>query len=1310
MPWGIKFIQSTDMNPCHHSGWAQPRFACNYQFCIQSIFFVAWAAVILLPQPLFVPCIARPLSTTLYFGVGLQCYQSLWLPPMTHSLPTVVAYKCPLQGCESWHPNLSAIKQHINRRASESDSAHMIPHPESLAGLQRANCSQKGPRSTYLPIETAELPVADDTFRTQSLFAQRSLFGVTVPTVATSDMQSYFPSANSPALKSIRKEVFQFLEYIRTQSCQEWSSSIRNIMADHGFKPIQPTSYQKYASTLCAFVYFCQHCPWDGRPTRASVSAIMWAAFAEPITAIRMLYMVEKFFCYSYHCMGRGPKSRDLRFIVADCAYLKYGLRGGFLSHVLTTLKNSDILGMNKAALPFKNPGAFQQLNTLKNIAFSCIPAADHQPISWTPNTSYSSLTVTTCGVLLTHAILRSAFNRLLVFISSVLDSYGVPELSYSNFVKIRDSQTSTHAGEGLVLFNPHLFPDAEAWQTNMLQKMDHSARSHFFTDAYAVGNHIVAGCHLSAGPGFRGTEDASLLLVNSLSQAPRNLRAIGCGDHVQIVLIPDYSKARPLSSQQPTLVAKSLPVALALLVVRYIFFMKRLEGVLSTEVKNCSTYLLSHRGQPVAAEGYNNILNDVFHSIGLGMSIHDLRHALEAFARHLQPLQSDAGLSSNREMANHSRRTSASYARDDFTVATIDADVLARNEIASYEWNMQILGHSNRLTDLYGAEQLPHCRELEPSNHQQPIKKQRLQLSLDSQDPPEIRDARCFWQKDPPLPLSLLQQSCKDFLHDIHDDALVVIPTASGKTRLITTFGAGVVIVISPFKKLGMQLLAVLGEGAYAWPLHECSEASVFANAKYIVVAIEHCVYNSQFVQFMQRLHADVGVSRLVVDEVHHLLQATHPDYRPCLSQFWSFRSRLPTIGIHAQLVGLTATLRQSDIPNLRRLLTGIANPMPIFRRSSFRDSITFELFWSNDDVTAKISCATASLGLAKCGKTIVFGTSLLSVQTLSVLMNCQALTSGVDLDVPQFELKNLLAASSCAGHGLDLKDITAVSVLGVPFDIETLLQWAGRIRVSGTVRIYLNQVHVVALSKSPDRRGELAKMFLNQQKYGINLQMACCRVLESNFELGGQSEISQTPQTQCHHALQQLPRCAKPTVLAASFDADSAMLNTDVCLTFNTASIVNLKLKMLAFIAGIPTAKCRVCYILGDQISTSCGAVCSRFSRTCFRCFQKHSYKDCKSPRFKLPGNSLCQRCFLPFGNACVGPNMHPGPIGSNCTSPACEVLPQAIFCLFHNKSPLIPPNCSANFSLFVQWLIHEDETTRLPGVLSILKALLP
>ena len=92
-------------------------------------------------------------------------------------------------------------------------------------------------------------------------------------------------------------------------------------------------------------------------------------------------------------------------------------------------------------------------------------------------------------------------------------------------------------------------------------------------------------------------------------------------------------------------------------------------------------------------------------------------------------------------------------------------------------------------------------------------------------------------------------------------------------------------------------------------------------------------------------------------------------------------------------------------------------------------------------------------------------------------------------------------MVASSCAGHGLDMKDIYAVYILGVPFDVETLLQWAGRIRQSGFVKLFLNKRMVVSLSRRDDRRGELAKVLVEAEEH--SLQEACCSVLDQECEL---------------------------------------------------------------------------------------------------------------------------------------------------------------------------------------------------------------
>jgi len=1251
----------------------------------------------------------------------------------------VMCYKCPM--CESWHPDFTGVKQHMTRR-------HNNQHIESIEGLDHGLCTQAGPRKTFIPVNSAEVHVAPDNFRTQSLFAQRSLFGVTVPSVESATMVSYFPpKIGSVIMTSIRNQVKEFMEWIEVQCCQEWSLDLRNRMAEHGFKPIQPVSYSKYSQTLTAFCFFCIHCPWIGRPAELSVGNIMWAAFAEIKTEIRMMYIVEKFLFYSYHCMGRGPKSRDLSFISAECACLKYGLRGGFLHYCLKTLQNGDISDFNAASVHFKKPSAFWQLTSLKNIAVSCMPVTSHQPVSWNEDSDFSSLTVLSVGVTLSHSSIRGAFEKLLVFVRAVLDSYGVPDLPLQRFKTVCDSPTSTHAGEGLVGFNPGLFPGCGAWLRAMQQTMVGDAKSHFFNDSYACANHLVVGLQISAGPGFRGTEDASILLVNSLSQAPRNIRATGKGDQLQICIIPEYSKQRPLSMQRPTLVAKFLPVELALLLLRYMICMKTLEGIISNEVNNCSTFLVTNCGRPIKAESYNQVLNATFRSLGLGLGLSDLRHGLEAFARHLPIPEEREGsaLNRNRLFANHGYRTSAGYGRDDFTVAHIDADILHQDEVASCVWNNVILRSSNRISDIEKKElppakkragELPHMlpklnahaspshtvelpgskvmnqiatlpsggsnfeRDQQPSqmmqsqapaaNHDQAVvlpsvfeKGDRMSQASQQQGLTAIRQPRIQ------SALYRVQEECIQFIKAVNEDSLVVLPTGSGKTRIVESFGEGegVVVVISPFQKLSVQLERVLGESAFRWPLTGCSETFCTAQARFIVVAIEHCEYNSQFVQFLRRIHAIRGISRLFVDEVHHLLEADKPEFRACLENFWMFRSNIINVGVKPLLTGMSATVRQCDVGRLCKLITGHQHTMPVFRRSCYRPSIKIGLQWEKNDFAAQSECIKKAQVFAKSDKTIIFCTTIHLVNLLATHLDCQAVTSGTAIDMERFQVTRLIVASSCAGHGLDLNDILTVCILGVPFDAETLIQGAGRIRKAGAVNVFLNIQHVVALSKKNDRRGELAKVFLDIQLTGKDPQEACCHLLDSDMQGSGMSNES-SQQTQGP------PAVAPP-------------LKHVVDLKLK--HVVDLKFRINAFISSFPQNCCKVCYMLGDRNFTTCGTVCSKVSGICIRCYRRHGVRDCTAQRFTLPGRALCFKCFLPFVKG-VGPDLHTGQIGPLCSSQMCDVLPQAAAVLFYSKSVHIPSRLHGDFDKFVLWLATLDSEAGMHGILVLLSKLLP
>lgn len=1251
--------------------------------------------------------------------------------------------------CEAWQYDLRQMKQHFDRHHKESE------YP-SLSELQSAMCSRTGERGSYRPIVSQEpIQAAPDTWRTQSLFAQRSMFGCSAIDISVDTMRSYFPPRTGSKLHTdIRKEVKTFLEWIESQCNEEWSTDIRNRMVPtRGFKPIQAVSHAKYVNTLSAFVYFCRHCPWISLPSCNSVGRILWSALAEEKTNIRMMYIAFKFFLYSYACMGRGPSSRDLANISADCAYLKYGLRGGFLHHCLIVLDDTDVSGLSDATRLLADSGAFKQVTILKQTACNCMPASSHQPISWTPDSAFSSLTVLAVSVTLTHEIIHQAFVKILEFVGNVLDAYEVPHLSVRQFMTIVDDSTSTHAGEGIVGFNPRLFPERDAWM-RANENMEGCGRNNFFSDSYACANHIVAGLHLSAGPGFRGTEDASLLLVNSMSQSPRNIRVTGRGNHTQFCVIPVYSKQRPLSNGQPAMVAKFLPCDLAFLLVRYIYFMKHLEGRLADQTSNCATFLVTNCGRPVEFGSYNMVLNDVFRSIGIRMGISHLRHGLEAFARHLPDTGAVVHYLRNRLYANHKATTSAGYGRDDYSVGQIDADILEQDEQASHCWNTLILKHSNRLTDCYDVHDIPETllkkREsgchLTFHNQVDEMPSKKLLMSSDIQqvfvEPSRsshdvLIHGDCTTGSRMPgsneahdgLQLSRLQIECITFLKGASTaDSTVIIPTGSGKTRLMECFVSQteVAVAISPFQKLGTQLLCSLGNGVFKWPLSACSESHCIENARIIVVAIEHCEYNSTFVHFLKRLHEKKRIVRFFFDEVHQLLQAAEkPDFRPCLGKFWTFRSELAGMQIHVPLVGLTATLRQSDVQQLCQLLTGISQTMPVFRRSCYRPNITIEMIWAENNAEAENRCTESSKEDAQTvGKTIVFGTTLHAVQSMAATMGCQAVTSGIPLDVASFTGKKLIVASSCAGHGLDDKDVKIVSIHGVPFDAETLIQWAGRIRQSGRVKLFLNKTLVLALSKSSDRRGELARIFVQHQQKGGDIQREICRLIDScddDMAPADSALMSQVPEERREAESVTKSPAGLYLMSQVSKESGKADIRPQLCaerstqqkqgssvVLFSLQDVADTKHKLLAFIASIPAGCCKICYILGIKSGSTCGLVCRKFSGICIRCFQKHSFQDCKNARFSMPGKALCYKCFLPFEKG-IGPDMHSGDIGAHCSTPMCDVMSRVAIILFYSNSIHIPSSLHGHFPQFLTWLGTLDKGTGFHGILKLMKSLM-
>jgi hypothetical protein len=155
-----------------------------------------------------------------------------------------------------------------------------------------------------------------------------------------------------------------------------------------------------------------------------------------------------------------------------------------------------------------------------------CNTEVHRQNITWKDG-EYTSLEVHTGAqglgrTLVTHAMLREVFRLMLADIRKDLESTEVPLLEITQFEQLRDSSTSTHAGEGLGTFN-HLWSVEDFVQRHELE----SFRLIFLQKAAKIMRLCACLVYMSGGPSPRGTEVAVTRLLNSQTEQQRNVLLI---------------------------------------------------------------------------------------------------------------------------------------------------------------------------------------------------------------------------------------------------------------------------------------------------------------------------------------------------------------------------------------------------------------------------------------------------------------------------------------------------------------------------------------------------------------------------------------------------------------------------------------------------------------------------------------------------------------------------------------------------------------------------------------------------------------
>ena len=186
-------------------------------------------------------------------------------------------------------------------------------------------------------------------------------------------------------------------------------------------------------------------------------------------------------------------------------------------------------------------------------------------------------------------------------------------------------------------------------------------------------------------------------------------------------------------------------------------------------------------------------------------------------------------------------------------------------------------------------------------------------------------------------------QREAMSMLSKAEHHAFIIMPTGSGKTTLVSSFKRDDTcsLVFAPFKVLVKQLGTVLAQKgkvvSYPFVSSDGDMFTILATADFIIMPYEAAPTSADMVCSLSRIGR---LGPIWIDEVHNLTTACR--FRLSLDSFWNLQAELHTRGLTPKMIGLSATLRPEDVPDVMRRLS-IAN-VDVYRRSCHRAELGFK------------------------------------------------------------------------------------------------------------------------------------------------------------------------------------------------------------------------------------------------------------------------------------------------------------------------------------------------------------------------------
>ncbi|EMT67217.1 Putative ATP-dependent DNA helicase Q1, partial [Fusarium odoratissimum] len=290
------------------------------------------------------------------------------------------------------------------------------------------------------------------------------------------------------------------------------------------------------------------------------------------------------------------------------------------------------------------------------------------------------------------------------------------------------------------------------------------------------------------------------------------------------------------------------------------------------------------------------------------------------------------------------------------------------------------------------------------------------------------------------------------------------VTPTGGGKslTFMLPAYCTpdGVTVVITPLVALENDMVGrciKLGIDAYVWKSREVQRA-----ASLVFVTPESAV-SKGFRMFIERMHGQQKLDRVVVDECHTAMQYSKT-FRP---QIGRLGETLQDFGV--PVVCLTATLKPSREMAFFRQMRFVPERVRVFREATTRPNIQYSVDIIEDGDSGRGDEEDEALIERVCdivrtwtagheqGKVIIYAGTIKRVKGIAEQLGCMGYWRGVGNAAEKAQRvaewmsssggeAGWMAATNALGLGIDDPNVRLVMHAGMPRQLENFVQESGR------------------------------------------------------------------------------------------------------------------------------------------------------------------------------------------------------------------------------------------------------------------------